>query len=249
VEQRVGGTASDRLTEIVARSLAVWMTYEDAIRVAQYKIRPERFARIGHDAGLNPDQLVTVTEYLKPDIEEILGVLPKALVGWLAEWAERRWPGEDKPTLGQTIESTSFPGFLRLWMVTRLRPLRPTSVRFAREHTVISEYLHAVERYAGLDLDLGCTVARLAQVVKGYGNVRRRTLRHFTRVLREVVTPLADAELHQRNGFPVTREAVEQARTLLLTQPDSLEHALAAVPTLLQRLRTQAAATPALAPQ
>jgi indolepyruvate ferredoxin oxidoreductase beta subunit len=249
VEQRVGGRASDRLTEFMARSLAVWMTYEDAIRVAQYKIRPERFARIGHDAGLNPDQLVTVTEYLKPDIEEILGVLPKALVGWLAEWAERRWPGEDKPTLGQTIESTSFPGFLRLWMVTRLRPLRPTSVRFAREHTVISEYLHAVERYAGLDLDLGCTVARLAQVVKGYGNVRRRTLRHFTRVLREVVTPLADAELHQRNGFPVTREAVEQARTLLLTQPDSLEHALAAVPTLLQRLRTQAAATPALAPQ
>jgi indolepyruvate ferredoxin oxidoreductase beta subunit len=249
VEQRVGGTASDRLTEIVARSLAVWMTYEDAIRVAQYKIRPERFARIGHDSGLNPDQVVTVTEYLKPDIEEILGVLPKALVGRLAEWAERRWPGEDKPTLGQTIESTSFPGFLRLWMVTRLRPLRPTSVRFAREHTVISEYLHAVERYAGLDLDLGCTVARLAQVVKGYGNVRRRTLRHFTRVLREVVTPLADAELHQRNGFPVTREAVEQARTLLLTQPDSLEHALAAVPTLLQRLRTQAAATPALAPQ
>ena len=249
VEERVGGAVSDRLTEIVARSLAVWMTYEDAIRVAQFKIRPERFARIAREAGASPDQAVTVTEYLKPDIEEILGVLPKALVGRLARWAGRRWPGEDKPTLGQTIESTSFPGFLRLWLVTRLRPLRPISVRFAHEHAGISEYLHAVERYAGLDLDLGCAVARLAQVVKGYGNVRRRTLRQFAQVLREIVAPLAEAEIHQRNGFRVTREAAERARTLLLAQPDGLDPALAAVPPLLERLRTQAAATPALAPQ
>jgi hypothetical protein len=92
-------------------------------------------------------------------------------------------------------------------------------------------------------------VARLAQVVKGYGNVRRRTLRQFAQVLREIVAPLAEAEVHQRNGFPVTREAVERARTLLLAQPDSLDPALAAVPSLLERLRTQAAATPALAPQ
>ncbi|MGE5848551.1 MAG: indolepyruvate oxidoreductase subunit beta family protein [Candidatus Methylomirabilota bacterium] len=249
VEEQVGGAASDRLTEIVARSLAVWMTYEDAIRVAQYKIRPERFARIARESGLNPEQLVTVTEYLKPDIEEILGVLPKALVGRLAKWAEHRWPGEDKPTFGQTFESTSFPGFLRLWLVTRLRPLRPVSVRFAHEHEVISEYLHAVERYGAFDLDLGCAVARLAQVVKGYGNVRRRTLRHFTRVLREIVTSLAEAELHRRNGFPVTREAVERARTLLLAQPDGIESALAAVPALLQELRPLGPAAPALAPQ
>ena len=249
LEERVGGAASDRLTEIVARSLAVWMTYEDAIRVAQYKIRPERFARIARESGSNPDQLVTVTEYLKPDIEEILGVLPKALVGRLAEWAERRWPGEDKPTLGQTIESTSFPGFLRLWLVTRLRPLRPISLRFAHEHAVISEYLHAVDRYATLDIELGCAVARLAQVVKGYGNVRRRTLRQFAQVLREIVAPLAEAEVHQRNEFRVTREAVERARTLLLAQPEGLEPALAAVPPLVERLRIQAAATPALAPR
>jgi len=249
VEERVGGKASDRLTEIVARSLAVWMTYEDAIRVAQYKTRPERFARIARESGSNSDQVVTVTEYLKPDIEEILGVLPKALVGRLAPWAERRWPGEDKPTIGQTFESTSFPGFLRLWLVTRLRPLRPISVRFAHEHSAISDYLHAVERYAALDLDLGCAVARLAQVVKGYGNVRRRTMRDFTRVLREIVAPLVDAELHRRNGFPVTREAVEGARRLLLAQPGGLEPALAAIPFLLETLRTQVAATPALAPQ
>lgn len=249
VEERVDGVTSDRLTEIVARSLAVWMTYEDAIRVAQYKTRPERFARIAREAGGSGDQLLTVTEYLRPDIEEILGILPKALVSRLAKWAERRWPGEDKPTFGQTLQTTSFPGFLRLWLVTRLRPLRLISYRFALEHAHIAEYLDAVERYAALDLELGCAVARLAQVVKGYGNVRRRTLKYFTRVLHEIVNPLADAELHQRNGYPVTREVIEQARTFLLSQPDSIEPAFVAVPAYLERIRANAVATPAFARQ
>ncbi len=53
-----------------------------------------------------------------------------------------------------------------------------------------------------------------------------------------MLEPLADAELHQRNGYPVTREAVERARTLLLSQPDSLEPALAAVPALLEKIHT-----------
>ena len=247
LEERVGGVTSHRLTEIVARSLAVWMTYEDAIRVAQYKIRLERFARIAREAGAGPGEVITITEYLKPDVEEILGVLPRALVGGLAEWASRRWPGEDKPTFTQILKTTSFPGFLRLWLVTRLRPLRPFSVRFAQEHAFIAEYLDAVERYAALDLELGCAVARLAQVVKGYGNVRRRTLRHFTRVLREIVVPLADAELHRGDGFPLTREAVERTRTLLLTQPDNIEPALAAIPAILEKLNSTSRTTPALA--
>jgi hypothetical protein len=40
------------------------MTYEDAIRVAQQKIRPERFARIAREAGAVPGQLLTVIDYL-----------------------------------------------------------------------------------------------------------------------------------------------------------------------------------------
>ncbi len=62
-----------------------------------------------------------------------------------------------------------------------------------------------------------------------------------------MLEPLADAELHQRNGYPVTREAVERARTLLLSQPDSLEPALAAVPALLEKLDSRRAATSAIA--
>jgi len=40
-----------RVTEIFARRLAVWMTYEDAIRVADLKTRRSRFERIRRDHG------------------------------------------------------------------------------------------------------------------------------------------------------------------------------------------------------
>ncbi len=39
------------LSRVVARHLAVWMTYEDAIRVAQLKTRAGRFERIRRDTG------------------------------------------------------------------------------------------------------------------------------------------------------------------------------------------------------
>jgi hypothetical protein len=40
------GDREDRLTERFARRLAVWMSYEDAIRVADLKTRRSRFDRI-----------------------------------------------------------------------------------------------------------------------------------------------------------------------------------------------------------
>ncbi|MEK7387652.1 MAG: indolepyruvate oxidoreductase subunit beta family protein, partial [candidate division NC10 bacterium] len=39
------------LARVVARNLAVWMTYEDAVRVAQYKTRWSRFERIRREKG------------------------------------------------------------------------------------------------------------------------------------------------------------------------------------------------------
>jgi len=62
-------------------------------------------------------------------------------------------------------------------------------------------------------------------------------------------TPLADAELHQRNGYPITREAVDRARSLLLAQPDNLEFTLTAVSALIGNLNAQPAGSPTLAPQ
>src|SRR6478752_4765551 len=60
-----------RLLREVARHLAVRMSYEDVIRVAQAKIDPARLARIAADMGVKPGEPFTVTEFLKPGIEEM----------------------------------------------------------------------------------------------------------------------------------------------------------------------------------
>ena len=75
-----------------ARRLAVWMTYEDAIRVADLKTRRGRFDRIRRENAAPEGSVLVVTDYLKPDLDEIWGVLPYRLVAPFARWAQRRWP-------------------------------------------------------------------------------------------------------------------------------------------------------------
>jgi indolepyruvate ferredoxin oxidoreductase, beta subunit len=177
------------LSLLVARHLAVWMTYEDAIRVADLKTRTARFQRIRSAGGVAGGHIV-VTDYLKPDLDEMYGILPYRLVRPFAEWAERRWP-HGRPTIGQHVKTTTISGFLRLWLLSRLRRWRPISYRARREHALMEEWASAVSRCAQVDYDLGCEVARAAALVKGYGEVRRRMTAVFTSLLRAVGNAVA----------------------------------------------------------
>ena len=206
------------LARIVARNLAVWMTYEDAVRVAQLKTRASRFERIRRDKGVGAGEIV-ITDFLKPDLDEIYGVLPYRLVAPFARWAERRWP-HGRPTLGQHVKTTTVSGFLRVWMLTWLRPLRPISFRAHDEHARIDRWLAALARCAAWDGALACEVARAAQLVKGYGDVRRRMAVHFDRLL-EAVMRTAEREAANGGKLEASRALAERYRTLVLQGPES----------------------------
>jgi indolepyruvate ferredoxin oxidoreductase, beta subunit len=218
----VGGELE--LAGIVARHLAVWMTYEDAVRVAQLKTRASRFERIRKDKGVGSGEIV-VTDYLKPDLDEIYGVLPHRLVAPFARWAERRWP-HGRPTLGQHVKTTTVSGFFRVWMLTWLRPLRPISFRAREEHERMDRWLAAVTRCAQWDSALACEVARAAQLVKGYGDVRRRMAAHFDRLL-EAVIGAGEREAATSGKFDTARALASRYRTLVLQGPDSEAAAVA----------------------
>jgi indolepyruvate ferredoxin oxidoreductase beta subunit len=64
-------------------------------------------------------------------------------------------------------------------MLTWLRPLRPISWRAHEEHARMERWLAAVGAAAARDERLACELAALAQLVKGYGDVRRRLLGVF----------------------------------------------------------------------
>jgi indolepyruvate ferredoxin oxidoreductase beta subunit len=206
------------VARIVARYLAVWMTYEDAVRVAQLKTRASRLERIRRDKGIGAGE-IAVTDFLKPDLDEIYGVLPHRVVAPFARWAERRWP-HGRPTLGQHVKTTTVSGFFRVWMLTWLKPLRPISYRAREEHARIDRWLAAVTRCAAWDTALAREVARAAQLVKGYGDVRRRMAAHFDRLL-DAVMRTAEREAATGGTFEASRALASRYRALVLQGPES----------------------------
>jgi indolepyruvate ferredoxin oxidoreductase beta subunit len=217
-------TASERVGAVVARHLATWMMYEDAIRVAQAKTRAARFARIRGETRAG-DAVIEVTDYLKPDLDEIWGILPHRLVAPFARWAERRWP-HGRPTLGQHVRTTTVSGYLRVWLLARLRVLRPVSWRAHLEQGRIDRWLETVARAAGWDEGLACEVAQLARLVKGYGDVRRRLVALFDTGL-ALALSAGEAESRLRAGFAVSTALTERFRTLVLEGPEGETRAAA----------------------
>ncbi len=220
------------VARLVAKHLAVWMTYEDAIRVADLKTRASRFARIRQDAGAR-DAEVVVTDYLKPDLDELYGILPHRLVAPLARWAERRWP-HGRPALGQHVRTTTVLGFLRLWLLARCRWLRPHSYRARREHEQIDRWLAAVWRAQDRDRALGREVAAAGQLVKGYGEVRRRMTALLDRLLESVLD--AAAKETGADGVPIAIRLASAFRRLVLAGPEGEQRAVALAVEVLGRL-------------
>jgi len=211
-----------RLTELFARRLAVWMSYEDVIRVADLKTRRSRFDRIRREHGAGDGAVLVVTDYLKPDLDELYGILPARVAAPIARWAERRWP-RGRPTLGQHVETTSVLGFLRVWTLGRLRFLRPASLRFQRESSLMARWERAVLDAAALDPDLAAEVIEAATVVKGYGDVRRRLSRGFERLLDEALAPALARDRREGAGYARSTEVVRRARMRLLESEQEVE--------------------------
>ena len=71
VDADAAGGTPGRLLKEVARHLAVRMSYEDVVRVAQAKIAPARMRRIAREELRVKDEPFSVHDFLKPGIEEL----------------------------------------------------------------------------------------------------------------------------------------------------------------------------------
>jgi indolepyruvate ferredoxin oxidoreductase beta subunit len=177
------GKGDFTLLRETARYLALWMSYEDAIRVADLKIRGTRFDRVHREARAEPAQLVRIHEFLHPRVGELADILPSPLGKWLLAtgWARRlveRFTGR-----GRVVETTSLPGFLQLYLLASLRSSRRRSLRFQREHQRIREWLAPIPALAAENYALAREVAECPRLVKGYGDTHLRGSRNFDAVM------------------------------------------------------------------
>ncbi|MGE0098716.1 MAG: indolepyruvate oxidoreductase subunit beta family protein [Hydrogenophaga sp.] len=200
-------SASDALEEGV-RQLALWMCFEDVIRVADLKTRRNRYARVASEAQAKKGDIVRVTEHFKPGIDEVAAVLPRALGEGLMKLARRRgWLG--KAHVGMHIRSTSLWGYLLLRSLARLRPLRPRSLRYAQEHETLAVWLAAMRQVLPQSPPLALALAGLPQVLKGYGETQARGRLNYARLWAQHVAPSLTSELDASTAANALREALK----------------------------------------
>jgi indolepyruvate ferredoxin oxidoreductase beta subunit len=199
----------------VARHLAVRMSYEDVVRVAQAKISPARMARIARDELRVGNEPFAVHDFLKPGIEEMCQLLPGFLARPMLRLSQRRgWLG--RVYFGMEINTTSISGYLRFLMLAKLRRLRPYGHRYAQEQAQIQSWLDLVAQAARQSGALALEVVECARLIKGYGDTHARGLANYAAIEARVIRPAVTGE------FPLTRaaDAIASARIAALVDPE-----------------------------
>ena len=186
--ERAHGGTTFAATRATARYLALWMAYEDVIRVADLKSRATRYARVREETGAKGSEPVRVTEFLKPGLDELATILPAGIGRRLTAWAERRGLS-DRLHVALKVRSDTISGYLRLRLVASLRVLRRRGLRYQQEQAMIERWLDAVTRAVRIDSDFGAEVAEAGRVIKGYSDTRRRAFAKMITLLDEVVVP------------------------------------------------------------
>jgi len=160
----------------------VAMSYDDVIRVADLKTRASRFDRVRTEAAAKPDQLVGMTEFFHPRLEEVCATLPVGL-GLFIERSEtlsrllRRLVER-----GRRIRTDTVTGFLPLYALAGLKRWRRLLLRHRREQAHLAAWLALVERHAAADYRLALELAKCRRLVKGYSDTRVRGQSKFDRV-------------------------------------------------------------------
>jgi indolepyruvate ferredoxin oxidoreductase beta subunit len=194
------------------------MSYEDTIRVAELKIRSDRFRRVREEAGIEKGQILEIAEFFHPRTQEIADTLPASIGRWLLRTGWVR-VGVDRFTRkGRVIKTTSVSGFCLLYLLAGMKRFRRRSLRFLTEREAIDRWLDLVAETTPADYALALQIARARTLVKGYGDTHARGRAKFDRLtgllpeLRKrpdpggLLQPLIAAALVDENG-----EALEKA--------------------------------------
>jgi len=205
-------TSDTRAGAEAARFLALWMSYEDVIRVADLKTRRARVDRVRDEVLAAPDEPVRVIEYLRPGIPELCDMLPLSLSEKLRRWAAVEGRTQ-RLGFGMHLRTSSVSGFALLRLLALLRRWRPRSARYVREQALIESWLAAIRSAMRDDPALALEIALAARLIKGYGDTHERGAARFAHVM---------AVARDGSIAPARRAAaVRDAREAALANPEA----------------------------
>jgi indolepyruvate ferredoxin oxidoreductase beta subunit len=174
-------------TREMARWLALWMAFDDIVRVADLKSRASRWQRVVGEVKAKDDDLLKVFDHFKPGVPEFAALLPPRLAAKLIAWDRRRTlKGKTPWALPLKVGSHSILGMLSLRFLASLKWLRVLGSRYAAEQSMIDQWLQGVVQGTQRHWQLGHEIALCGRLIKGYGSTNERGKDNLLHVLQHL---------------------------------------------------------------
>ncbi|HEX7954039.1 MAG TPA: indolepyruvate oxidoreductase subunit beta family protein [Burkholderiales bacterium] len=211
------GTGNFATTSETARYLALWMAYDDIVRVADLKCRASRFERVRREVKASADELVRIYDHFKPGVPEIAALLPRRWAHAVTAW-DRRRQQRGKPALAIALKLGvhGVSGFVALRLLSSLKWLRRHGSRFAQEQAMIDRWLSVLEQGARDHWRLGHEIALCGRLIKGYGATNERGKDNLLHVLDQLASGAVA-------GAPARADAIRAARMAALVDEAGTE--------------------------
>jgi indolepyruvate ferredoxin oxidoreductase, beta subunit len=185
-EQAADPTSTNQFatTREMARWLALWMAFDDIVRVADLKSRASRWQRVVGEVKAKDDDLLKVYDHFKPGVPEFAALLPASLATKLTAWDRRRTlKGKTPWALPLKVGTHSIIGMLSLRFLASLKWLRVRGSRYATEQNMIEQWLQGVVQGTQRHWQLGHEIALCGRLIKGYGSTNERGKDNLLHVL------------------------------------------------------------------
>jgi indolepyruvate ferredoxin oxidoreductase, beta subunit len=187
------------VTAETTRWLALWMAFDDIIRVADLKSRASRWDRVTQEVKAKEGDVLKVYDHFKPGVPELAALLPQGLANKLLRWDRTRVANGKAPwSMPLKVARHALWGMASLRLLASLRVLRPLGSRYATEQALIEEWLGGIEAATRLSPALGLELARCGQLIKGYGSTNERGKDNLLHILRHVCGPSSTVPLAEQ---------------------------------------------------
>jgi hypothetical protein len=176
----------DAMLSEIARLMALRMSYEDPIRIAQLKLA--EFETAAGDPRAQP-----ANDVRKFRLDELIGALPAVVAEPALDALE--WAGWVHKPVSIRFSTRNRWGIRRLRIEASLRRWRLFSVRYTRERAWVERWLHMISR--GLDKQPKAVIAivQTATMIQGYGDAYRQGLADWHAIIDGLAKPTFDGVL------------------------------------------------------
>jgi hypothetical protein len=192
----------------IARLMAMRMSYQDPIRIAQQKLI---------ELETDPDK-PRADDIRKFRLDELIDVLPAVVAEPILGMLE--WLGWVHKRVSVHFNNKNRIGIRRLRIEAALRRWRRYSIRYAKERVWVERWLHMIDRALAKQPGAASEVVQTATMVQGYGDAYRHGLADWHAIIDGLAKPTFDGVLN----LPDLAGAIADARRAAL--PDARQAAL-----------------------